>query len=604
VLQEHNLGLRRYHPSLLCLSFRGRVLDNNILTLADYSILNENTLQLLPLSPITLNVNVYIGDGRGGIYATKVQAYPFRTVRDVKDMIESQEGNNPSFIGQRVHALIFANHQLPDNSMLVDTNITDGASLHCIFKRKSDDLKALKVRVDCFSPDNSKEKHEEDFELDASVTVDSLKVKIQHKVGVAADQQRLFYHGRLLQDGRTLAECGIPLNPSAYAVQRYCQLEMKPNWTPDPQMVVCYSLEMAKDFRHTKTASFELDASDTVDSLKVKIQHKVGVPADQQRLFYEGWLLQDGRTLAECGVNADAAGLRQRNVLMKPKHQVPRLDGEMKFLSHLQSRHESIFVELTDTALVVKAKLQVKTGLKISHIIFMGNSLKDGRTLAECGIEIDDTLIFVMELKGDIGVFVSALDSEQLPSGINLPAPCVLGAQWLMQPTLPSPLPPPNAVAELVRSFHPHTLARTAPRPPLSESLPAFSCVSETACLALRKRVDEAHSRAFLQHTQDLEDTQVLHAVNEVAVGVAAGSCETDFRLHLTLQELRSLVGEDSCARILSALETDAPDAIALRRTTASGRWINFHTDKAARTVQVTDCHNCVSCCVRSTTVM
>lgn len=201
-------------------------------------------------------------------------------------------------------------------------------------------------------------------------------------------------------------------------------------------------------------------------------------------------------------------------------------------------------------------------------------------------------------------MFVSTSDSEQLPSGITLPAPCVPGAQWLMQPTLPSPLPPPNAVAQLVRSFHPHTLARTAPRPPLSESLPTFSCVSETACLALRERVDEAHSRAFLQHTQDLEDTQVLHAVNEVAVGVAAGSCETDFRLPLTLQELRSVVGEDACARILSALEIDAPDAIALRRTTASGRWINFHTDKAARTVQVTYCINCVSCCVRITTVM
>ena len=168
----------------------------------------------------------------------------------------------------------------------------------------------------------------------------------------------------------------------------------------------------------------------------------------------------------------------------------------------------------------------------------------------------------------------------------------------------PLPLPPWNAAAKVVRSFPPHTLARTAPRLPHSESPSAFSCVAKTACIALHKRVDQAHSRAFLQHTQDLEDTQELHAVNEVAVGVAAGSCEIDFRLPLTLQELRSVVGEDACARILSALETYASDAIALRRTTASGRWINFHTDKAARTVQVPDCLNCVSCCVRSTTVM
>ena len=47
------------------------------------------------------------------------------------------------------------------------------------------------------------------------------------------------------------------------------------------------------------------------------------------------------------------------------------------------------------------------------------------------------------------------------------------------------------------------------------------------------------------------------------------------------------VVGNAAWVEISSALETDAPDAIALRRTTASGRWINFHTDTAARTVQV-----------------
>ena len=65
--------------------------------------------------------------------------------------------------------------------------------------------------------------------------------------------------------------------------------------------------------------------------------------------------------------------------------------------------------------------------------------------------------------------------------------------------------------------------------------------------------------------------------------------------LFITLQELQATVGDDACAHILSALETDAPDAIALRRTSASGRWINFHTDTAERTVQVRQgvCETC-----------
>ena len=76
-------------------------------------------------------------------------------------------------------------------------------------------------------------------------------------------------------------------------------------------------------------------------------------------------------------------------------------------------------------------------------------------------------------------------------------------------------------------------------------------------------------------------------ANNDVAHATASHSCADGFRMLISLRELRAIVGKEACACILSELETDSPDAIALRRTTASGRWINFHTDTAARTVQV-----------------
>ena len=119
--------------------------------------------------------------------------------------------------------------------------------------------------------------------------------------------------------------------------------------------------------------------------------------------------------------------------------------------------------------------------------------------------------------------------------------------------------------------------------------------MSEAACIALRRRVDQAHAITFSHQVQNHVATQALAAHNTVAESIAAGSCEGDFRLLLTLQELRSMVGDDSYARVLTALETDEPDAIALRRTTASGRWINFHTDTAARTVQVGSCSSSVT---------
>jgi hypothetical protein len=68
---------------------------------------------------------------------------------------------------------------------------------------------------------------------------------------------------------------------------------------------------------------------------------------------------------------------------------------------------------------------------------------------------------------------------------------------------------------------------------------------------------------------------------------LVSGNCESDFRLLLCAQELEAVVGGSACRRIMSALEADAPDAIVVRRTVATGSWINFHTDTVARTVQV-----------------
>jgi ubiquitin C len=235
------------------------------------------------------------------------------------------------------------------------------------------------------------------LDAESSDSIFSIKEKIQDQEGIPTSEQKLFFNGIILEDHKAL---------SYYYVKKESTLHL---------------IMISLDFRNiifvkkVDGSAFTLivELSDTIKSIKEKIEEKEGIPQNLQKLFYNGRPLVKYNTTLANNYIQNLSTIHLEIITTKQK---------IIYIKALDGNSITIDIKPSDTIFNIKEKIYEKRGISPNEqdLFFNRIQLEDAKTLSDYNIHNLSTVnLVILPFKIDNKIFVKTLDGRKITLDIQ-----------------------------------------------------------------------------------------------------------------------------------------------------------------------------------------